>query len=146
MGVSLKIITGDNRLVAAAVSRRIGLMNPAVLTGPELHRMSGPAMLRAAEKTDIFAEIEPNQKERIVLVVRSRRPFFKSPPSPALLATTLAVVVMTLLVPLTPLAGLFGFLPPGKVARKRCTGRCGGTATGSCWDSDSSTACAPSRP
>ncbi|MCX5819775.1 MAG: cation transporting ATPase C-terminal domain-containing protein, partial [Deltaproteobacteria bacterium] len=47
----------------------------------------------------------------IVLVVRSRRPFFKSPPSPALLATTLAVVVMTLLVPLTPLAGLFGFHP-----------------------------------
>jgi P-type Mg2+ transporter len=47
----------------------------------------------------------------IVLVVRSRRPFFRSPPSPALLATTLAVVVMTLLVPLTPLAGLFGFSP-----------------------------------
>jgi Mg2+-importing ATPase len=47
----------------------------------------------------------------IVLVVRSRRPFFKSPPSPALLATTLAVVVMTLLLPLTPLAGLFGFHP-----------------------------------
>jgi Mg2+-importing ATPase len=47
----------------------------------------------------------------IVLVVRSRRPFFKSPPSPALLVTTLAVVVMTLLIPLTPLAGLFGFSP-----------------------------------
>jgi Mg2+-importing ATPase len=47
----------------------------------------------------------------IVLVVRSRRPFFKSPASPALLATTLAVVVMTLLVPLTPLTGLFGFSP-----------------------------------
>jgi Mg2+-importing ATPase len=70
LGVSLKIITGDNHLVAASVSRRIGLMNPAVLTGPELHKMSGPALLQAAEKTDIFAEIEPNQKERIVLALK----------------------------------------------------------------------------
>ena len=70
LGVSLKIITGDNRLVAASVSRRIGLVNPAVLTGPELHRMSGPALLQAAEKADIFAEIEPNQKERIVLALK----------------------------------------------------------------------------
>jgi len=70
LGVSLKIITGDNRLVAAALSRRIGLVNPAVLTGPELHKMSGPALLQAADKTDIFAEIEPNQKERIVLALK----------------------------------------------------------------------------
>ncbi|MCE5263795.1 MAG: magnesium-translocating P-type ATPase [Deltaproteobacteria bacterium] len=70
LGVSLKVITGDNRLVAASLSRKIGLVNPAVLAGPELHLMSGPALLRAAEKNDIFAEIEPNQKERIVLALK----------------------------------------------------------------------------
>lgn len=70
LGVALKIITGDNRLVAAALGRRIGFENPVVLTGPELHRMSGPALLQAADKTDIFAEIEPNQKERIVLALK----------------------------------------------------------------------------
>lgn len=45
----------------------------------------------------------------IVLVIRTRRVFFRSRPSRALLISTLGMAVITLLVPLTPLAGLFGF-------------------------------------
>jgi Mg2+-importing ATPase len=44
----------------------------------------------------------------IVLVIRSRKPFFTSRPSPSLCMATLGVVVVTLLVPFTPLGKIFG--------------------------------------
>jgi Mg2+-importing ATPase len=47
----------------------------------------------------------------IVLVIRSRKPFFKSRPGKYLLAATLLIGVVTLCFPWTPFAGLFGFKP-----------------------------------
>jgi P-type Mg2+ transporter len=47
----------------------------------------------------------------IVLVIRSRRPFFKSKPGKRLLLATLLIVVLTLLLPISPLAGLLEFQP-----------------------------------
>jgi Mg2+-importing ATPase len=47
----------------------------------------------------------------IVLVIRSRQPFFKSRPGKYLLMATFAVAFVTLLLPYSPLAGLFGFTP-----------------------------------
>jgi Mg2+-importing ATPase len=47
----------------------------------------------------------------IVLVVRTRRPFFKSRPGKYLLLATLLIVVMTLILPFTPLGDIFGFSP-----------------------------------
>ncbi len=70
LGVSLKVITGDNRLVAANLSQQIGLTNTQILTGPELRRMSNEALIRRVVEVDILAEIEPNQKERIILALR----------------------------------------------------------------------------
>jgi Mg2+-importing ATPase len=70
LGVTLKIITGDNALVAASVGRQVGLAHPRVLTGPEMRRMSNEALLRQVQKTQVFAEVEPNQKERIILALR----------------------------------------------------------------------------
>jgi Mg2+-importing ATPase len=70
LGVSLKIITGDNRLVAAYVSQQAGLPNPQILTGPDLRHMSDEALLKQVNDADIFAEMEPNQKERIILALR----------------------------------------------------------------------------
>jgi Mg2+-importing ATPase len=45
----------------------------------------------------------------IVLVIRSRKPFFKSRPSPYLLTATLLVIVVTLMLPFTPFGEIFGF-------------------------------------
>jgi P-type Mg2+ transporter len=45
----------------------------------------------------------------IVLVIRSRKPFFKSKPGKYLVAATLSVIVVTLILPFTPLGGIFGF-------------------------------------
>jgi len=70
LGVSTKIITGDNRLVAAHVSQQVGIANPQVLTGSDLLRMSDAALLQRVNDVDIFTEIEPNQKERIILALR----------------------------------------------------------------------------
>jgi Mg2+-importing ATPase len=70
LGVSLKIITGDNRLVATNVSQQMGLLNTVIITGPELHEMSDGALLNRVNEVEVFAEIEPNQKERIIFALR----------------------------------------------------------------------------
>ncbi|MEI6048546.1 MAG: magnesium-translocating P-type ATPase [Bacteroidota bacterium] len=70
LGVSLKIITGDNHLVAAYVSQQMGLKNTKILTGSELIHMSDTALMRKAGGVDVFAEIEPNQKERIIIALK----------------------------------------------------------------------------
>ena len=70
LGVSLKIITGDNRLVAANVGQQMGLSEANLLTGPELRQLSDGALLNRVAGVDVFAEIEPNQKERIIIALR----------------------------------------------------------------------------
>jgi Mg2+-importing ATPase len=70
LGVSLKVITGDNRLVAATVSQQIGLINTKILTGTDLNQLSDSALLQRIAAVDVFAEIEPNQKERIIISLR----------------------------------------------------------------------------
>jgi Mg2+-importing ATPase len=70
LGISLKVITGDNRLVAASISREIGIKNISVITGEELNRVSDEALIKKVNDADIFAEVEPNQKERIILALR----------------------------------------------------------------------------
>jgi len=66
LGVSLKVITGDNALVARHVAERVGMQTPVVLTASDLRATSDEALPVRAAGTDVFAEIEPNQKERII--------------------------------------------------------------------------------
>lgn len=70
LGVSLKIISGDNRLVAAKVSQDVGIQDARIVTGSERREISNEALLLKVKETDIFAEVEPNQKERIILALR----------------------------------------------------------------------------
>ena len=70
LGVRLKIISGDNALVAARVGEEVGLLQARVLTGADLQKLSDAALPARARDTDIFAEIEPSQKERIVRALR----------------------------------------------------------------------------
>lgn len=69
-GVQLKIITGDNQLVARHVAEAVQLPMGGLLTGTELNGMGDEALWHAAERTSIFAEVDPNQKERIILALR----------------------------------------------------------------------------
>ncbi len=70
LGVELKIITGDNHLVAANLSQQMGLSSTRILTGPDLRQLSDGALLQRVADVDVFAEIEPNQKERIILALK----------------------------------------------------------------------------
>ncbi len=73
LGVSLKIITGDNRLVAAHVGQQVGLSDPGILTGPDLRMMSDGALQKKVNEVHVFAEVEPNQKERIILALKKAK-------------------------------------------------------------------------
>ncbi len=70
LGISLKIVTGDNRLVAASISQQVGFPNPKVLAGSDLRILSDEALLRQVNEINVFAEVEPNQKERIILALK----------------------------------------------------------------------------
>jgi Mg2+-importing ATPase len=70
LGVQLKIITGDNRQVARHLADSIGIAVTGMLTGAELNRLRDEALWQQAERTNLFAEVDPNQKERIILALR----------------------------------------------------------------------------
>jgi Mg2+-importing ATPase len=70
LGVAIKIITGDSRLVAQHVAKLVGLRADRLLTGHQLDELHDEALWKAAEETDLFAEVDPNQKERIILSLK----------------------------------------------------------------------------
>ena len=70
LGVQFKVITGDNALVAGSIARQIGVAAPVILTGGQIGQMSDDALMHQAMNTNIFAEVEPNQKERIILSLK----------------------------------------------------------------------------
>jgi P-type Mg2+ transporter len=70
LGIALKIITGDNALIAEHVAREVGLKSARILAGQEMRAMSNLALVRRAPDVDVFAEIEPMQKERIIVALK----------------------------------------------------------------------------
>lgn len=65
-GIRLKIITGDNEHVAGYIASQVKLSSGTILTGNDLHELTSEALQRRVEDTDVFAEILPEQKERII--------------------------------------------------------------------------------
>ena len=70
LGVELKIITGDNHLVARHTADAVGLEISGVVTGAQLDEMHDAALIYAVGHNDIFAEVDPAQKERIILALK----------------------------------------------------------------------------
>ena len=70
LGVEVKIITGDNGLVAKKVCADIGLECKGVLTGAEVEALSDEQLTAALPLTTVFARIGPEQKSRIIKVAR----------------------------------------------------------------------------
>lgn len=71
-GVQVKILTGDNELVARHVCASVGLDNPVVFLGDALQEMSDTALAHVAEEATIFARVSPMQKLRIILALKHR--------------------------------------------------------------------------
>ncbi|MBS0332943.1 MAG: magnesium-translocating P-type ATPase, partial [Proteobacteria bacterium] len=72
MGVQVKVVSGDSRHVVRHVAEAVGLRGSRLLTGGDLSRMSESAVWAAVDSTDLFAEVDPQQKERIVRALRRR--------------------------------------------------------------------------
>ena len=69
-GVSTKILTGDNEKVTRTICRQVGLQVRNMLLGTEIENMSDAELAKAVEKTDVFAKLTPDQKARVVSVLR----------------------------------------------------------------------------
>lgn len=69
-GVTTKILTGDNDKVTRTICKQVGLKVRNMLLGSNLENMSDQELAKAAETTDVFAKLTPDQKARVVSVFR----------------------------------------------------------------------------
>ena len=65
-GVSLRVVTGDNELVARHVAGQVGLVVEGMLTGEEMRTLTHPALVSRAKRTTIFARVDPDQKLQVI--------------------------------------------------------------------------------
>ena len=70
MGVDVKILTGDNELVAAKICQDIKVPIKKVIRGSQLSQMSSVEIKRAVEEANIFARVTPDQKLDIMRALR----------------------------------------------------------------------------
>ena len=69
-GVTTKILTGDNDKVTRSICQKVGLKVEKILLGSDLEKMSDYELGKAAENISVFAKLSPDQKARIVKVLR----------------------------------------------------------------------------
>ena len=71
-GIEVKILTGDNDIVARHVCRHVGIDLAYVLTGPELDAMDDAQLAAALLGTRLFARLNPQQKVRVIDALRAQ--------------------------------------------------------------------------
>lgn len=70
MGIEIKILTGDNELLAKRICKDIDIKTIKVLTGKEIQKMNDIELQKKALSANIFARVTPEQKERIILILK----------------------------------------------------------------------------
>ncbi|WP_432393218.1 magnesium-translocating P-type ATPase [Pseudarthrobacter sp. L19] len=70
LGITVKIATGDNAKVAERVCDELGVLSGGTITGAEAEAMSDPELSAAAREASIFARVSPEQKARIIRLLR----------------------------------------------------------------------------
>jgi Mg2+-importing ATPase len=70
LGITVKVATGDNPLVAEKVCADLGLPPGTALTGTDVEAMDDDALAGAARSATVFARVSPEQKARIVRLLR----------------------------------------------------------------------------
>lgn len=69
-GVTTKILTGDNDKVTRTICKQVGLEVRNMLLGSDLDHMTDDQLAKAVETTEVFAKLTPDQKARVVSVLR----------------------------------------------------------------------------
>ncbi|WP_300682542.1 magnesium-translocating P-type ATPase [Nocardioides sp.] len=71
LGVTVCMVTGDNRYAARHVAEAVGFAHTEVLTGAEIDGLDQDALIDRVLRVRIFAELSPTHKERVIAAVRS---------------------------------------------------------------------------
>jgi Mg2+-importing ATPase len=71
-GISVVIMTGDNQYVTQKVARDVGLPADSILTGSRIDGLDDASLAYQAENGAIFARVSPEQKNRVILALKSR--------------------------------------------------------------------------
>lgn len=72
LGITVKVVTGDNAVVAETVCRDIGLAVTGTLTGTDVDALDDDALARAVDAATIVARVSPEQKARVLSAQRRR--------------------------------------------------------------------------
>lgn len=70
LGVDIKILTGDNEMVTSYICKQVGFNTLNILLGDDIENMTEDELYIASNKTNIFARLSPNQKEKIINSLR----------------------------------------------------------------------------
>ncbi len=70
LGISIKVVTGDNPVVAETVCRTLGIGVEGTLTGADLDRLDDEQLMAAVVHTTVFARVSPEQKARVLSAQR----------------------------------------------------------------------------
>lgn len=70
-GIAIKVLTGDNDLIARNVCRQVGIESQRIVLGTEVEAMSDAELARVVEENSIFAKLTPLQKARIVRILKA---------------------------------------------------------------------------
>jgi Mg2+-importing ATPase len=71
-GIAVKVLTGDNELVARKICEVVGLPLQHVLSGTRIDAMNDAELAAAAEKATLFARLSPAHKQRVITALRDR--------------------------------------------------------------------------
>jgi Mg2+-importing ATPase len=71
-GIAVKVVTGDNDLVARKICEDVGVSTERTLLGAHIDEMTDEALANAAEVTALFARVSPAHKHRIIHALQSR--------------------------------------------------------------------------
>jgi Mg2+-importing ATPase len=72
LGVSLKVLTGDNEVVTKKICRDVGIPINNILLGNELENISDEELKEKIDDISIFAKLSPVQKSRVVKVMQAK--------------------------------------------------------------------------
>jgi Mg2+-importing ATPase len=70
LGVEIKVLTGDNALIAEEVMKKVGIEVKGILSGVEIDSMDDETLRKAVEENNLFVRLVPEQKVRIVLALK----------------------------------------------------------------------------